>query len=155
MKPRAWINTLALLCLVTCCRFDSVSAAELTTNLPPALSTPPSTGMLEVLLRMIGALLVVFGLFLGGIWLFKRTRLFTLYQGGPSELRVLESRSIGHRNSLVVVGYHEQRFLLSVSATGAHLVTNLPDAAPESEKPVTATVRPSFAEQLTALVRKA
>lgn len=132
-----------------------MSAGIETNALPTLSSTPPSGNVLEVMLRMTGALIVVFALFLGGIWFFKRSRLFALYQGGNSQLRVIETRSIGFRNNLVVVGYNQQRFLLSVSATGVNLVTALPDAEMEEEPAPVAVSPSSFAEQLTALVRKA
>lgn len=125
----------------------SVQGAGLETNTFP--SAPSSSGdLLFVMLRLIGALFLVIALFLGGVWFFKKTRFFTMYQGGPAHLRILESKAVGYRNTLLVVGYYQHRFLLAVSAAGVNLVSPLPDAPPnEAPNPD----HPSFTEQLGAV----
>ena len=130
----------------------SVQGAGFETN---TLSSPASSSgdLLFVMLRLIGALFLVIAVFLGGVWFFKRTRLFALYQGAPAQLKILESKAVGYRNTLLVVGYYHHRFLLAVSASGVNLVSPLPDA-PSSE--VASSGHPNFAEQLgVAQERKA
>jgi flagellar biogenesis protein FliO len=104
--------------------------------------------LLFVVLRLIGALLLVISVLLCGVWFFKRSRFFSLYQGGPAQLKVLESRSLGYRNTLFVVGYAQHRFLLAASTTGVNLVSLLPDAAPAEPAAIQGR---SFAEQLGAM----
>jgi flagellar biogenesis protein FliO len=98
---------------------------------------------------MFAALAVVFGLFLSGIWIFKKTRFFSMYQGAPAQLRVLETRSLGYRNTLMVIAYSHHRFLVGVSASGVHLVSALPDVVP-AEESVPVGNSP-FSKQLSAL----
>ncbi len=105
------------------------AATFLSTNLaslPPAPSfTLPDTGF--SVLRVFGALTVVIGLFLAGVWVFRNWHRMSA-QRGPSQLRILESRSLGGRHALHVVGYQEQRLLLSSSPQGVSLVSHLPHA---------------------------
>ncbi len=113
------------------------------------LPLPQTSGSLwDVLFRMLAAFLFVISIFVLGAWLFKRSRLFSLYQGGSTQLRILESRSLGYRNSLFVVGYNQHRFLLAASATGVSLLSPLPDASPIAAK---GSDLPSFSEQLNAV----
>lgn len=121
-------------------------AAVLDTNSPPQLS-PSSGDFLERSIQMMGAFIFVVSIFVLGAWLFKRSRFFNLYKGGSAQLQVLESRSLGYRNSLWVVGYDRQRYLLATSANGVSLVSALPDALPAAA----ANTEPSaFADQLKA-----
>ena len=76
-------------------------------------------------LRVIGALLLVIALLVGGALFFRKTKFYTKFQGA-ARLRVLETRSLGFRNNLLVVGYEQQRYLLSVSPTGVQMLTTLP-----------------------------
>ena len=130
----------------------AIQAASLETNTVPRLSE--STGdFLEKSLQMIGAFIFVISVFILGAWLFKRSRFFSLYKGSQSQLQILESRSLGYRNSLLVVGYNQHRFLLATSTTGVSLICPLPDASP-SPQPVPAPS--AFSDQLkSAQERKA
>jgi flagellar biogenesis protein FliO len=121
-------------------------AAAFDTNTPSQFS-PGSGDFLEKSVQMLGAFIFVVSVFILGAWLFKRSRFFTLYKGGSTQLQVLESRSLGYRNSLWVVGYNQQRFLLATSATGVSLLGALPDAFPAAPPD---TERSAFAEQLKA-----
>ncbi|MBM3839815.1 MAG: hypothetical protein FJ398_17955 [Verrucomicrobia bacterium] len=121
-------------------------AAVVDTNAPSQFSSG-SGDFLERFVQMLGAFIFVVSVFILGAWLFKRSRFFTLYKGSSSQLQVLENRSLGYRNSLWVVGYNQQRFLLATSATGVSLLAELPEALPAAE---TAPERSSFADQLKA-----
>jgi len=81
---------------------------------------------LESLVQLLGMLLLVLGLFAAFAWAVKRWRLLPQLRGGQNRLQVMEVRSLGQRNSLMVVGYGEQRFLLGASSSGLQLLSNLP-----------------------------
>lgn len=145
MKSLAWTRFFFLL-VASVLSFLQAAGAETNSATFSSGSTNPSTDLLMVFVRMLGALLLVVALLVGGAWLFKRSRFFALYQGGPTRLKVIESRSLGARTSLMVVGYSQQRFLIAVSATGTTVLSTLPDA-PADEG--TASKTSSFAEHLT------
>src|SRR5437870_10855067 len=84
---------------------------------------PPSIGF--SVLRMIGALCLVFSLLFGGVWIFRNSARFNPNRA-TARLKVLESRSLGHRHSIFVIGYENQRLLLSTSPTGVTMLSHLP-----------------------------
>jgi len=100
--------------------------------------------MLGPVLRMGGALLLVIGLFLTGVWLFKNWQRFARRRGALPKLNVLEVKSLGPRQAIYVVGYEQQRMLLASSPAGVALLSHLPEET-EEEKTAPAT-RLSFAE---------
>ena len=122
----------------------ATQAASPETNSLPRL-TESSGDFLEKFLQMIGAFILVISILILGAWLFKRSRFFSLYKSGQSQLQILESRSLGYRNSLLVVGYSQHRFLLAASATGVSLISPLPDASPH---PQTSSGQSAFSDQL-------
>jgi flagellar biosynthetic protein FliO len=71
-------------------------------------------------------LLLILGLFAAFAWAVKRWKLLPQLRGGQNRLQIVEVRSLGKRNSLMVVGYGEQRFLLGASSTGLQLLSDLP-----------------------------
>jgi flagellar biogenesis protein FliO len=91
----------------------------------PALSTP-DVGV--SLLRVIGALALVLGIFLAGVWLFRNWQRLAVRRGRAPKLNVLEIRSLGGRQSIYVVGYEQERFLLASSPAGVNFLTHLPGA---------------------------
>jgi len=110
-------------------------------NNPVPISSAPD--MLGPVLRMAGALVLVIGLFLTGVWLFKNWQRLALRRGAPPKLSVLEVKSLGQRQAIYVVGYEQQRLLLASSPAGVTLLSHLPEAGDEQSAPVT---RLSFAE---------
>jgi flagellar biogenesis protein FliO len=125
----------------------NVRGAVLETNALPSFQQA-SGDPLKALIQVIGALVLVVAIVLVGAWFFKRSRLFAFYQGGPAQLKILESRSLGYRNSLLVVGYCQHRFLVAVTTSGVSLLSPLPDV-PLAESP--GAIRQSFADQLGAV----
>lgn len=103
---------------------DAASAASLT-------SGPPSVAFSA--LRMIGALCLVFSLLFAGVWGFRNAGRFSPNKN--AKLKVLESRSLGHRHSIFVVAYDQQRLLLSSSPTGVTMLTHLPEASLDEVEP--------------------
>jgi flagellar biogenesis protein FliO len=97
-----------------------------TTNIPPVSSQLPDAGLSA--LRVLGALVLVLGVFFGGVWLFRNWQRLGLRRGLTARLNVLEARPLGQRQALYVVAYERQRFLVASSATGVSLLSHLPDA---------------------------
>ena len=91
-------------------------------------------------LRVFGALALVFALFLGAVWLFRNWQRLTLNRGRPSKLNVLEVRALGQRHALYVIGYQHQRVLVGTSPGGVSLLSHLPDDdSPPEAQPRAAT----------------
>ena len=106
------------------------AAPVLSTNLPPVSPALPDASFSVI--RVFGALVLVLGLFLGGVWVFKNWQRLTIQRGRPSQLQIVETKALGGRHALYVVGYQQQRLLLASSPTGVTLVSHLPNAdAPE------------------------
>lgn len=104
---------------------------------------PPSIGF--SVLRMIGALCLVFSLLFGGLWFYRNGSRFASGRGRATKLHVLESRALGHRHSIFVVGYENQRLLLSTSPTGVTMLSHLPEAtAADLAAEAAADPAPSF-----------
>lgn len=131
-SPTALIGATSIFFSVVVLLHTPLSAATLLstnlTSIPPAPSIAlPDAGF--SVLRVFGALTVVIGLFLAGVWIFRNWHRMSA-QRGPNQLRILESRSLGGRHALHVVGYQDQRLLLSSSPQGVSLVSHLPHAEP-------------------------
>ncbi len=102
--------------------------------------------------RILGALAFVLALFFAGVWAFRNWQRITQVRS-RSRLDVFESRSLGPRQALYVVGYDQQRFLVAASPSGISLISSLP-SAPSQDIPTSAMSREesSFAHVLrTAL----
>lgn len=93
------------------------------------IAAPPSVGF--SVLRVIGALCLVFSLLFGGLWAYRNSSRFVPGRARAAKLKVLESRPLGHRHSIFVVAYENQRVLLSTSPTGVTMLTHLPEGAAE------------------------
>lgn len=89
---------------------------------------PLSTNASASFVRVLGALALVLGLFLGGVWVFKNWQRLAPRRGAAPKLNILESKSLGARQGIFVIGYDKQRFLVATSPTGVNLLSHLPDA---------------------------
>jgi flagellar biogenesis protein FliO len=108
------------------------------------MNNPASTpDMLGPVLRMGGALALVIGLFLTGVWLLKNWQRFACRRGALPKLSVLEVKSLGQRQAIYVVAYEQQRMLLASSPAGVVLLSHLPEEDAVNAVPAT---RFSFAE---------
>jgi flagellar biogenesis protein FliO len=96
------------------------------TNAP--ITAPPFPDTTGSLIRVFGALALVLGLFLAGAWLFKNWQRLSVTRGRQPKLNIVETRSLGARQAVFVVGYERQRFLVATSPTGVNLLSHLPDA---------------------------
>lgn len=120
---------------------DSLSSTN--TNISALPGALPDAGASVV--RVFGALALVVGIFLGGVWLFRNWQRFTVQKGGGPKLNVLEVKSLGQRQALYIVGYQQQRMLLASSPAGVTLLSHLP-AAEEVETTAVPATKMSFAE---------
>jgi flagellar biogenesis protein FliO len=129
------------------------SAFAETTNsalaLPATGSFPDPTGSL---LRILGAFALVIGIFFGGVWLFKNWQRLAVQRGRAPKLNVLETRSLGGRHAVYVVGYEQERFLIAASSNGVTLLSHLA-AGNEPDAETKAAPAPSFSEALKQVLK--
>ena len=111
----------------------------------------PGPDMLGSVLRMGGALALVIGLFLTGVWLFKNWQRLARRRGALPKLNVLEVKSLGPRQAIYVVAYEQQRMLLASSPAGVALLSHLPEAEEENTAPA---ARLSFAAALQQVLAR-
>jgi len=124
-----------------------------TTNAP--VSAPPFPEAGVSLLRVTGALALVLGLFLGGAWFFKNWQRLSLPRGQAPKLNILETRSLGARQAVFVVGYEKQRFLVATSPAGVNLLSHLPDAEAGAAESVEKPGGPmSFGQALAQVLKR-
>jgi flagellar biogenesis protein FliO len=120
------------------------------TTFTPALSTP-DVGV--SLLRVMGALALVLGVFLAGVWLFRNWQRLSVRRGRAPKLNVLEIRSLGGRQSIYVVGYEQERFLLASSPAGVNFLTHLPGAGNDEAGASEAKPQMPFAQALAQVLK--
>ena len=134
--------------------FITITASAQTTNSPAPLTLPPLPDAGPSIIRVIGALALVLGIFFGGVWLFRNWQRLTIQRGRAPKLNVLETRPLGGKHALYVIGYEQERFLLASSPTGVNLLTHLPVAETTDATEETATpAPPSFAQALTKVLK--
>jgi flagellar biogenesis protein FliO len=117
---------------------------------PPALADSPNTLALRTELpdaglsaiRTLAALIIVLCLFFGGVWLYRHTQRLAWRKTGPPKLAILESRPLGNRYALYVVGYEQQRMLIGSSPAGLSLLSQLPPAAAAPQEAVAPPLQP-------------
>lgn len=132
--------------------FAAVAGAQGNAAMSPLVAPPlPGAGVFS-LIRVAGALALVIGIFLGGVWLIKNYQRLALQNGRAPKLRVLENRSLGGRHGLFVVGYEQERFLIASSPGGVTLLSHLPAAA-EAEPGAGAAAPPSFPQALAQVLK--
>lgn len=100
----------------------------------------------------MGALALVIGIFLGGVWLFRNWQRLAVQRGRAPKLNILETRSLGGRQAIFVVGYERERFLISSSPGGVNLLSHLPSVV-EGETAAKSSPAPSFTQALTQVLK--
>ena len=119
------------------------------------MTAPPFPEAGVSLLRVMGALALVLGLFLAGAWLFKNWQRLAVQRGRQPKLNILETRSLGARQAVFVVAYERQRFLVATSPAGVNLLSHLPDAEASEAEPAEKTSETmSFGQALTQVLRR-
>ena len=129
-------------------------AAAGTNSLSSSLSTASLPDAGPSLLRVLGALALVLGLFLGGAWLVRNGRFSVFGQSRSARLNLLETRSLGGRQALHVIAYGQERFLIGSTPAGINLLSHL--ASPqegEDSSPAQPTAPVPFAQALAQVLR--
>ena len=119
---------------------------------------PEPVSLTEVMIRIVGALMIVMAILLGGAWWFRKSRLFGLVPAQSSHLNVIETRSLGSRHALHVVEYGSKRFLIADSPAGTNFLTDLEkleEEATEDLDEAAEKISPgSFAGKLKTLLER-
>jgi flagellar biogenesis protein FliO len=153
--PKLSVSYFALrLPLLLAIAATATSASSQTTNAIAFNAPMPDVGL--SLIRVLGALALVLGLFLGGVWMFRNWQRLTIHRGRAPKLNVVEVRSLGGRHALYVVAFEQERFLLSSSPTGVNLLSHLPPAeegTSATHAPTASAPTPSFAQALTQMLK--
>lgn len=118
-----------------------------------AAAATPDASLAGAFIRLAGAFALVIALFIGLVWAWKRWGADAAVRGRSRRLHVLESRSIGNRQSVIVVGYENERLLLGSSPQGVCLLTRLPESLDETpESTPAAATGPRFVDALSAVL---
>ena len=119
---------------------------------------PEPVSLIEVMIRIVGALMIVMAILLGGAWWFRKSRLFGLVPAQSSHLNVIETRSLGSRHALHVVEYGSKRFLIADSPAGTNFLTDLEkleeEATEELDEAAEKISPGSFAGKLKTLLER-
>ena len=119
---------------------------------------PEPVSLTEVMIRIVGALMIVMAVLFGGAWWFRKSRLFGLVPAQSSHLSVIETRSLGSRHALHVVEYGSKRFLIADSPAGTNYLTDLEkleeDATEELDESSEKFSPGSFAGKLKTLLER-
>jgi flagellar biogenesis protein FliO len=146
---RGWFFGIAFLLILLLAA--TPACAETATNSLPAVSgNLPDVG--ASLVRMIGALALVIGIFFGGVWLFRNWQRVAVRRGKAPLLNVIEVKPLGGRQALYVIGYEQQRMLLASSPSGIHLLSHLPASTEVSPPPADAKM--SFGAALQQVLNR-
>ena len=130
------------------------ATAQLTNSVAAPLTAPALPDTSFSVLRVFGALALVIGIFLGGVWLFRNWQRLALQRGRAPKLNLLETRSLGGRQTLHVVGYEQERFLIAASPNGISLLSHLPTAVEaETSEAAKSSASPSFAQALSQVIK--
>jgi flagellar biogenesis protein FliO len=155
---RQWRAVLGM--LVGVCFSISALATDLTSPVAAtnALPTPPLPGLpasaASSLFRVLGALALVLACFFAVVWLFRHWQRTVIAKGHAPKLNILETKSLGQRHAIYVIGYEQQRLLIAASPAGVTMLTTLPNA-PVNATDETAAPKSSFGDALRqALQRK-
>lgn len=127
---RRLTRALLVLFALTMLAAATVSAQPvLSTNAPAAPDLPGSAAVVFSLFRVLGALALVLAVFFGGVWLFRNWQRTVIAKGQAPKLNILETKALGQRHAIYVVGYEQQRLLIAASPAGVTMLTTLPPAA--------------------------
>ncbi len=128
--------------------------AATTNTFSSSLTSPSLPDAGPSLLRVLGALALVLGLFLGGAWLIRNGRFSAFGRGRSARLNVLETRSLGGRQAIYVVAYGQERFLIGSTPAGINLLSHL--APPQENEDGVQEQSPtnlSFSQALAQVLR--
>ena len=82
-----------------------------------------SNDMLAAWLRMFGALITVLGIFFIGVFMFRKYGGALQNKTSQGHLKVLEYRTLNQKNSVYVLDYQGERFLIATCQQGSPVLT--------------------------------
>ena len=106
-----------------------LTSPVISTNALPTLPITEMPSAASSLFRVLGALALVIAVFFGGVWLFRNWQRMGIAKGHTPKLNILETKSLGQRHAIYVIGYEQQRLLIAASPAGVTMLTTLPTAA--------------------------
>lgn len=137
-------------CLATLVLLNALTAPAAEAFNSPA--SMPDAG--TALFRVVGALLLVFALLFGGVWLARNWHRVVRHKGRSPKLQLLEARSLGGRQGVYVIGYEQQRFLVAASPAGVSLLSHLPESEETNQEPAAVTPPSSFFQALQSVLSR-
>ena len=154
MTPRPTVSRFLFWLVASGALGASGSAWAQITNAAAPLVAPSLPNPAAAFIRILGALCLVIGLFFGGVWLYKNWQRLAAQRGQSPKLNILETRSLGGRHAIFVVGYEQERLLIASSPAGVTLLTHLPSAeVGEVAPPENNPAPPSFAQALAQVLK--
>jgi flagellar biogenesis protein FliO len=105
-------------------------------------------------IRVCAALAIVLAVFFAGVWLFRNGQRIAWRKTGAPKLAILESRPLGNRFALHVVGYEQQRLLIGSSPAGLSLLSPLPPATETKGESAAPVESASFLQCLQSVLRR-
>lgn len=124
-RAAVWLPVLVC-CSISAFAADLTSPAVTTNALPTASPLANLPSATSSLFRVLGALALVLGCFFGGVWLFRNWQRTAIAKGQAPKLNILETKALGQRHAIYVVGYEQQRLLIAASPAGVTMLTALP-----------------------------
>lgn len=132
-SSRLLTRSLGLLLLVLLGSISAYAATSASsTNSIAELNSPALPDFGTSILRLLGALVFVLGLFMLGVTGVKRWQRNQGVQTGGPKLVILNVQTLGAKQAVYVIGYERQRFLVGTSPAGIHLISHLPDSDQEA-----------------------
>lgn len=132
--------------------FHASRAFAQATNVLTLHSDLPSVGISAI--RSVSALAIVLAVFFGGLWLFRNGQRLAWRKNGAPKLTILESRSLGSRFAIYVVGYEQQRLLIGSSPAGLSLLSQLPPGGAAGDETAKQEAAAGFGQQLQQLLSR-
>lgn len=133
--------------------FFALSAAAQTKPTVAPLTVSSLQDPAVSFMRVMGALALVIGIFLAGVWIFKNWQRLTVQRGRGPRLNILETRSLGGRHAIHVVSYEQERFLISSSPGGVNLLSQLPGSLDNEDAAVENPPVPTFTHALAQVLK--
>lgn len=112
----------------------------------------PDVGVSAI--RVFGALAILLAVVFAGVWLFRNGQRIAWRRTGVPRLAILETRPLGNRFAIYVVGYDRQRLLIGSSPAGLCLLSQLPPADETNGEIPVAAERASFTECLQQVLNR-